>query len=154
MVLQYGQNKHYLYPQTKVGDTMHLSLLCRCRPRPATLAATFALHTFLVCTLQPTALIQSFSNLGHMLLAPRSRCQLILGALRFHFSPLGSQMRFSCGQSRDLSFRPILFIFTPNMRWTRVQMSMDFLHPRFHLQSPGGQICLFLVYTVNPRVFN
>ena len=86
-------------------------------------------HKFLVCALQPTVLIQSFSNLGHMSLAPRSRRQSILGALRFHLWPLGGQMRFSCGHSRDLSFQPIFFIFAPNMHWTKIQTPIDFRHP-------------------------
>ena len=53
---------------------------------------------------------------SHSSLVPRSRCQSILGALRFHLWPLW----FSCGHSRDLSFQPIFFIFTPNMCWTKI----------------------------------
>ena len=86
-------------------------------------------HRFLACILHPAVFIRSFSNLGHIFLAPRSRCQSILGALLFHLWPLGGQMHFSCGHSRNLSFQLISFIFTPNMHWTKVQTPIDFWHP-------------------------
>ena len=75
---------------------------------------------FIVCALQPAVFVQSFSNSGHMSLAPRSRCQSILGTLGFHLWPLGGQIPFSCGCSWDLSFQPIFFLFAPNVLWTKI----------------------------------
>ena len=63
------------------------------------------LQRLLVCPLQPGIFLQSFSNSGHMSLVPRSRCQWILGALRFHLWPTGGQKLFFFVHFRDLSFQ-------------------------------------------------
>ena len=64
-------------------------------------------HRFLVWAPHPAVLIQSLSYSGQMSLAPRFKRQSILGALRFHLWPLGSQKGLSCGHSRDLNFQLI-----------------------------------------------
>ena len=117
---------------------IHLSYLCHC----CRMDFLSALHT-----------PQSFSNPGRISLVPRSRYQWILGAMQFHLWPLWGQMCFSCVHSGDLSFQPIFFIYTPNMRWTEVQTPIIFWQLWFHLWPQGGKIYLFLVYTVNLRVF-
>ena len=77
----------------------------------------------LVCALHPAVLIQTFSNSGHMSLVPRSRCQFILGALKFHMCPLWGQKGFSC---RDFSFQPIFFIWWS--RWLYRVVSETVMH--------------------------
>ena len=51
-----------------------------------------------------------------------------LGTLQFHLWPLGGPSAFFFVHSRDQSFQPISFIFTPNMNQTKVKMPINFCH--------------------------
>ena len=113
------------------------------------------LQRFLVCALHPRVLIQPFSFSGCISLVPRSRCQSILGALRFHLWLPGGQMCFSCRHSIETwVFNQLSSYWHQIWVGPRSECQSIFGALWFHLWPLGSRICLFLVCTVNPQVFN
>ena len=108
---------------------------------------------FLVCPLQPTVLVQSFSNSGHMshvfnrfssyshqiCVAPRSRRQSIFASCSSIF-----------GHCKLQSFQLIFFKFTTNIPQTKAYMPSNFQCSAVPFLATRGPSSFFLYVPYNP----
>ena len=129
-----------LFPWTKVGDSMLMSLLCchckdfLCAPSSSCpIFFKFRSHVSCTCTKIETPI--NFEHFVNPFVARRG------------------QKCFSCVHTGDLSFQLIFFIFAPNMHWSKVYTPINFQGCEFPFVHTRGPKSFVLCVHCKPQSF-